>query len=73
MNPQKDIRFSIDTIENMMFNHKHIQVYFEFLENLVKDGFELSFYRIGSEECLTTIRDLNHLNNFRRSFKFIKD
>jgi len=68
-NPKTEIRFAIETIEDMMYND-HIYEYFTFLGKLINDGSSLSFYR--DEEKLTEIRDLNHLGNFKRSFKFIK-
>lgn len=68
-NPKSEIRFSIETIEDMMFND-HIYEYFGFLAKLIEDDFSLSFYR--DNEKLTEIKDLNHLENFKKSFKFIK-
>lgn len=67
--PEKEIRFSIETIESMMYN-KHIYSYFEFLSVLIEDDFVLEFYR--DDNKLTSIKDQTHLENFKRSFKFIK-
>ncbi len=68
-NPKTEIRFSIETIEDMMFNN-HIYEYFGFLAKLIEDGFSLSFYR--DDEKYTEIKYLIHLNNFKKSFKFLK-
>ena len=68
-NPKQEIRFSIETIEDMRFN-KHVYSYFDFLASLIDDDFHLSFYR--DEMIMTTIKDKGHLENFKRSFKFIK-
>ncbi len=67
--PKHEIRFSIETIEDMMY-YKQIYIYFDFLSSLVENNFSLSFYR--GDEKLTTINDAIHLENFKRSFKFIK-
>lgn len=63
-NPKQEISFSIDTLFDMQFN-SHIHKYFEFLAGLIDDGYVLSFGR--SNEILTTIKDKEHLNNFKKS------
>ncbi len=71
MKPKKQIRFAIDTIEDMMFND-HILTMFGVYQQLIQDGHVLAFYRLGDDENrLTLIKDLDHLQNFKRSFKFI--
>jgi hypothetical protein len=67
--PKQEISFSIETIEDMMFNER-IYDFFNLLTTLINDGNWLSFYR--HNEKLTTIKDAQHLENFKRSFKFIK-
>lgn len=66
--PKQEIRFSIVTIEDMVFNER-IYDFFNLLTTLINDGYWLSFYR--HDEKLTTIKDVQHLENFKRSFKFI--
>ena len=63
-NPKREITFSIDTLFDMRFN-KHIHKYFDFFSDLIDDGFILLFGRDG--EVLTTIKDQQHLKNFKKS------
>ena len=65
-NPKTEITFSIDTLFDMRFN-KHVHKYFDFFAELIDDGFILSFGRDG--EVLTTIKDHQHLSNFKKSLK----
>jgi hypothetical protein len=66
------IKFAINTIEDLKSNDKHIEEFFLLLINLIKDGHEIEICRIGSDERLTLIKDLGHLDNFKYSFGFIQ-
>jgi hypothetical protein len=66
------ISFAINTIEDLNGNDIHLTKFFAFLRSLIRNGNQLEFYRIGSNESLTLIKDLEHLKNFKKSFKFIK-
>ncbi|WP_126247755.1 hypothetical protein [Chitinophaga rhizosphaerae] len=65
-NPEREVSFLIDTIENLLYN-KHKNDHLKFLETLVNDGFSITFYRIGDDEPLTTINDIEHFENFKRT------
>jgi len=67
-----EISFVLDTIEDLRNNHKFMDEYFLLLENLIKNGNQLAFYWIDGNEKLTLIKDLNHLENFKKSFKYIR-
>ena len=69
-NPKQEITFSIDTLFDMRFN-KHVHKYFDFFAELIDDGYILSFER--RSEVLTTIKDKNHLANFKRSLNLTTD
>lgn len=63
------VRFVIDTIDDLALSDK-ITPLFDYFKILIADGYELEFYRSSTDdECLTTIRDNNHLINFRRSLQ----
>ncbi|MBQ4818618.1 hypothetical protein [Aquimarina sp. MMG016] len=65
MHPVKKIQFEIATIHDMAYN-PHVDKYLKVLEDLIKDGYILVFYMDG--EVSTTIRDLKHFSNFKKSF-----
>jgi hypothetical protein len=68
MKPQKEIKLCLETIEDLADN-KLSKDYFLFLQNLLKEGHSHGFYRIKDLDKITTVTDLNHLGNFRKSFK----
>lgn len=67
-NPNKEVSFVIDTIEDLRWN-SNINAFFSYLETLLISGFDLVFYRVGNDERLTTIQDIDHFKNFKRSFR----
>jgi len=69
-NQKREITFSIDTLFDMRFN-SHIHKYFEFFAELIDDNFILLFGR--RDEILTTIKDKEHLANFKRSLNLTID
>ena len=72
MRKKKVIRFTIETIEDLQSNDVQIDNFFQYLSGLINENREIEFYRIGGEDKLTRIKDLNHLDNFKYSFGFIK-
>ncbi len=67
-NSQTEISCMINTIEDMLWNPL-INDYLDSLESFIEDGHVLVFYRKGSDDKLTTIKDVDHFNNFKRTFK----
>ncbi|WP_300667127.1 hypothetical protein [Fluviicola sp.] len=62
---QKTVRFLFNTLEDLK-RTKELDSLFTYFEMLINNGFEIEFYRTSIDgECLTTIRDLNHLRNLR--------
>lgn len=70
MRKEKNINFAMETVENLMWNDELFDELFLFLEKIILENREISFTRIGNKEPNVTIRDLNHLNNFKRQFDF---
>lgn len=66
MTPRKNIRFALETIDDMRFNES-VHGFFSFVEELISQGFEVSFYRFNQKEPVTVIKDLDHLKNFKKS------
>ncbi len=69
-----EIRFCLQTVED--FQRKKLKVeaadFFEFLENLIKIGHTVKFYRKPDDEpALSIIKDLDHLKNFENSFRVL--
>lgn len=61
----KAVRFLFNTLEDLK-QTKELDPLFAYFEMLISNGYELEFYRRSVDlECLTTIRDLNHLRNLR--------
>lgn len=50
----------------MRFNES-VHGFFSFVEELISQGFEVSFYRFNQKEPVTVIKDLDHLKNFKKS------
>lgn len=69
MKPEKEISFLINTIEDLK-GSKLSEGFYQYLTTLINDGHEISFYRKGNEEKDTTIKTLEHLNNFRNHFRY---
>lgn len=69
--PSKTIMFAIDTIEDLQWNSLQFDFLFVFFEKLIISKHEFEFHRIGHKnEPLTIVRDLNHLNNFKKNYDF---
>lgn len=73
MQPKKTISFAINTVEDLMWNGLLFDNFFSYLESVINLHYEITFHRIDSKEILTTISDINHLNNFRNGFEFPRD
>lgn len=67
-NQQTEISALINTIEDLYYSPK-LNPYLDCLESLITNGHHLVIYRIGDNEPYTTIKDLSHFNNFKKSFK----
>jgi len=65
---KKDIMLAMDTFNDLGYNDI-ADDFFSYLKKLIQRGHTLSIYWIDSpnKKALTTIRDLNHLENFKKS------
>ena len=63
----------METVENIMWNGEVFDELFLFLEKIICENREISFTRIGNKKPYVTIKDLNHLSNFKRQFDFPRD
>ena len=70
MNPKKTVAFAINTVEDLLWNGTLFDSFFKYLESIINFGHEITFHRIGRNEILTTIKDISHLNNFKKGFEF---
>jgi hypothetical protein len=67
MKAKKEIRFCLETIEDLLYNDMANDYIIE-LARFVDAGYTLVFKRLEDDYTFTTIKTLEHLGHFKRSF-----